>query len=92
MRDPKEAKALYNKDGQSRVVYTEEEEKKAREAGFTEPYSHQEYPKSLHKDGDRKAEERVVADADEEEAARAEGFSTIHEAEHGKTEKKKIKK
>lgn len=77
MRDAKDATALYNKDGVSRVVYTEAEDTKARADGFTEPYRFTEYPKSMHKDGDRTAPERVVKDAGEERAARADGFKMI---------------
>lgn len=75
--DPKNAKALYNAAGESRVVYTEQEENDARARGFTKGYEFTEYPKSLYQGGDRTAAERVVRDADEERAARADGFKMI---------------
>lgn len=75
--DASKSKALYNKAGESRVVFTEDEERQARAAGFTEPYTHQEYPKSLYVGGKRDGNERTVANADEEKAARAEGYSMI---------------
>jgi hypothetical protein len=79
MPDAKDAKPLYNDKGESRVTYTEAEERKARAEGFTKSYTFQEYPKSLHKDGDRLQPERVVRDSDAEKAARAEGFRMIGE-------------
>lgn len=82
MNDPKDAKPLYNTKGESRVVYTEQEEVKARAEGFTLVHADlsaelKEYPKSLHPGGDRTQKERVVRNADDERAARADGFAMI---------------
>lgn len=75
--DPKDAKALYNEAGASRVVYNDEEERKVRAEGFTKPYEYREYPKSLYMGGDRSGAHRVVNDAAEEAAARNDGFKML---------------
>lgn len=82
MNDSKDAKALYNQQGESRVVYAEADEIKATAAGFTLshadlPAAMKEYPKSLHQDGDRALPECIVRSDDEERAARAAGFKMI---------------
>lgn len=77
MPNAEDAKALYNKAGQSQVVFTEAEEKKAREAGFTESYTYQHYPLALYKDGDRSKNYVEVKNAEEERAARKDGFKMI---------------
>jgi hypothetical protein len=48
----------------------------------------QEYPKSLHKDGDWDGDHVIVKDADEEAAKRAEGYRMLSEP---KIEQKKRK-
>lgn len=80
------------KHGEAKEVKDSGEEAKAREQGFTEPYKFQEYPKVLHKNGDRAADDLVVETAEEEAAAREDGYRTIHEAESEAPEPKKAKK
>jgi len=77
MQDPREAKALYNAAGESRVVYNETEEQKARAAGFTHGYKFREYPKSLYQGGERSGKHRVVASESEERAARKDGYKML---------------
>lgn len=48
---------------------------------MTEEAKSTEFPKSLHKGGDREKEELVVQSAEEEAAARKKGFKMIHEVE-----------
>ncbi len=84
---PEYPKTLF-KHGEARNLENSAEEARARAEGFTEPYKHKEYPKSLHKNGNREKEEVVVHDGIEEAEARKRGFKTIHEVETAALSKK----